>query len=239
MKYLLVFSLFILSFHFSAFGQEQPHDAVIDYNMLYKSVMDEYGFDQVLVNGIFFEDKYSKMVGHPFFLNDHLNIGTLIYKGKVYKSIGLKFDIYDHRLILYIQNNDLAVMIVPPADFISDFSFGGKYFSKYNIQGEPGFYQVVFDAEKLKCLYYWSKQLNETYYGGNNISYEFADSEKKIYLMLNDSIITCRNNRSFIEIFPEEIKARVRQYIEENHIKVTRSSDVEISEFLGYCNSLL
>ncbi len=66
MKSLFVLSLFVLSFHSTVCAQEQSHDAGIDYNMLYKSVVDEYGFDQVLVNGIFYEDKYWRKVGHQF-----------------------------------------------------------------------------------------------------------------------------------------------------------------------------
>lgn len=239
MKYLLVFLLFVLSFHVSVFAQEQSHDARADYNKLYKSVMDEYGFDQVLVNGIFYQDKYTRKVGHQFFLEDQLYKGTLIYRGKEYKEVEMKYDIFDQQLILFIKNNNSIAWIVPSNDFISAFSLGNKFFSKYNFQGEPKYYQVVYDKGKLKCLYYWFKQKNDSNTDSKSITCEFTDSKKKNYLSLNGSIITYRNNRSFFEIFPVEVKARVRQYLKYNHKKVIKSSDEEISELLAYCNSLL
>jgi hypothetical protein len=239
MKYLFVLSLFVLSFHPSAFAQEQSQYPRTDYNKLYKSVMDEYGFDQVLVNGILYKDKYQRKIGHQFLLEDQLYKGTLVYRGKVYKGVEMKYDIYDQQLILCVNNNNLIAWIVPPNDFISDFSLGDKFFSKYKFQGEPRFYQVVFDTEKLKCLYYWFKQRgdsNKLNYSGYN---EFTDSEKESYVILDGSLKNYKNNRSFTELFPNEIKARVREYIRSNHIKVAKSSDEKIKELLTYCNSFL
>jgi hypothetical protein len=239
MKYLFVLSLFLLSFHPCVFAQAQSHDVSKDYDKLYKAVMEEYGFDQVLVNGIFYQDKYRNKVGHPFFLEDQLYKGTLKYRGKEYKSIEMKFDIYDQQLVLYIQNNNSVVWIVPPNDFISAFNLGNKFFSKYNFQGEPRFYQVVFETEKLICLYYWFKQIHDTSNGGNSSSTDFTDSEKKNYLKIDGSFEKYKNNRSFTELFPKEIKSRVRQYLKTNHIKVTKSSDEKMTGLLTYCNSLL
>jgi hypothetical protein len=241
MKHLLVLSAFLLSFHASAEAQAQPRQDIIDYRKLYESVIDEYGFDQVLVNGVIFEDKYRKKVGHQFFLEDKLYSGTLIYRGKEYKRIEMKYDICNQQLILYIKHNYLTVGIVPSNDCISTFSLGDKIFSKYHFEGEPRFYQVVFDTDKLECLYYWSKQVQGTGNDGNTNYYhhEFTDSEKKSYLKLNGSFEKYTNNRSFTDLFPQEAKVMVRQYLKTNHFKVTKSSDEKIKELLTYCNYLL
>jgi len=239
MKYFSVLLLFVLSFQVSVFAQAQSHDVRNDYNKLYKSIIDEYGFDQLLVNGIFYEDEYHNKIGHQFFMEDKLYKGSLTFRGKEYKGIEMKYDIYNNQLILFVRNNTSVVWVVPPNDFISAFSLGDKFFSKYNFQGEPGFYQVVFDTEKLKCLYYWDKKMIESYDDIKYISYRFFESEKKCYLLLNGSSLIYRNNRSFMKILPEEIKARVRKYLKDNHIKVNKSSDEKISELLAYYNSLL
>lgn len=241
MKYLLVLSVFLLSFLTPAIAQSQSRQDIIDYRKLYESVIDEYGFDQVLVNGVIFEDKYWKKIGHQFFPEDKLYTGTLMYRGKEYKRIEMKYDICNQQLVLYIKHNYLTVGIVPSNDFISTFSLGDKIFSKYHFEGGPRFYQVVFDTEKLKCLYYWSKQV-EVIANSGNLNYyrhEFTDSEKKSYLKLNGSFEEYTNNRSFTDLFPQETKVMVRQYIKTNHIKVAKSSDEKITELLTYCNNLL
>jgi hypothetical protein len=241
MKYLSFLSLLVLSFHSSVLVQAQSPDDSTDYNKLYKSITDEYGFDQVLVNGIYYEDKYGKKRGHEFFQEDRLYTGNLSYRGKEYKGIEMKYDICNQQLILYLKYNDKTVTVVPPNDFISSFNLGDKIFTGYDFQGEPKFFQVVFDTKKLKCLYYWSKQIHKTSDGGNSTSYyyEFTDDEKKNYLKLNGLYETYINNRSFTELFPHEIKALVRAYIKTNHINVAKSNDENMTKLLTYCNSLL
>jgi hypothetical protein len=239
MKYLLVFSLFILFISPTLFAQEQSHNAVPDFNKLDKSVIDEYGFDQVLDNGFLYIEKYIRKIGHQFFMKDQLYNGTLVYRGEVYKGIEMKYDIYDQLLVLSINNNNSLEWIVPHNDFISSFSLGDKFFSKYNFGGMTRFYQVVNDMGKVKCLYYWFKQRSDS----ENINYlgfsEFTESEKENYLLLDGSLKKYKNNRSFTKLFPNEIKTRLREYIRNNHINVTKSGDEKIKELLTFCNSLL
>ncbi len=239
MKYLLVFSLFVLFSSLSLFAQEQSRDARTDYKKLYKSFIDEYGFDQVLDNGFLYEDKYWRKIGHQFLLQDQFYNGTLVYRGDVYKGVEMKYDIYDQQLVLSIKNYNSIEQIVPLNDFISAFSLGDKFFSKFNFLGEPRFYQLVFDTEKVKCLYYWFKKKSDS----NRINFlgfnEFTESEKENYLILDGSLKKYKNNRSFTELFPNKIKARVKEYIRNNHINVAKNGDEKIKKLLTYCNALL
>jgi len=191
-----------------------------------------------LVNGIIYEDRYIRKVGHQFFLEDQFYNGTLEYRGKIYKGLEMKYDIYDQQLILYVNHNSSTTWFVPSNDFITSYCLGGKFFSKYNFQGEPEFYQVVFDTEKLKCLYYWFKERhdsNKLNYSGYN---EFTESKKKNYLMLNGSLRQYKNNSSFTKLFPDEMRDRVKDFIKINHINVDQCSDEKTIELLTYCNSL-
>jgi hypothetical protein len=239
MKFLLASLLLAIMFQLPVVAQEQSNETRTDYNKLYKSIIDEYGFDQVLVNGILYEDNYRKKIGHQFLLNDQFNIGSLVYREKQYKGVEMKYDIYDQQLILSVINNNSIVWFVPQNDFISAFSLGDKFFSKYNFQNEPRFYQVVFETEKLKCLYYWFKEKHDSnksnYFGYN----EFTESEKEKFLTLDGSFKKYKNNRSFTELFPVEIRTLVKEYLKNDHINVARSSDEKIKELLSYCNSLL
>lgn len=236
MKYLLVLNLLFLSFCLNVFPQVEAYIVRTDYEKLYKSVIEEYGFDQVMVNGINYEDRYSRKIGHQFLMEDQFYRGDLTFRGTEYKGIEMKYDIYDRQIIVNVQNNNAQVCFIPPNDFISAFSIGGMVFSKYDFQGKPGFFQVVFDSEKLKCLYLWYKvKLDSNRKPGYS---EFPRSEKKKYLVLNGTFMTFRNKRSFSERFPEKVRAQVNKYIKVNHINVNRSSDEKMSQLLSYCASL-
>ena len=240
MKTILISSLCLLNLCLSSYAQEHAPDAKADYwNELYKSVVNEYGFDQVLVNGICYEDEYLGSVGHPFLFEDQFYKGTLIYREREYLGLDIKYDIYKQQVILYIRQNNSIAWIIPPNDFISAFSLGDKLFVKHTFEGVPGFYQVIFDTEELKCLYYWSKLRYDSDHKRYYNSYRFTDSEKKTYLIVDDVLKKYNDNRSFVRLFPQESQVRIKQYIKNNKIKVAKSSDVEIEKLVTYCKTLL
>lgn len=240
MKNLLIFSLYLLNLCLSAYAQEYAPDAGADFpNELYKSVDNEYGIDQVLVNGICYEDEYLGSVGHPFLFENQFYKGTLTYREREYHGLDIKYDIYKHQLILYIKQNNSIVWIIPPNDFILAFSLGDKLFVKHTFDGVPGFYQLIFDTKKLKCLYYWSKSRYDSDHKRDYNSYSFTDSQRKTYLVVDDVLKKYGDNRSFVRLFPQESRVQIKQYIKNNKIKVAKSSDVEMKKFITFCKTLL
>jgi hypothetical protein len=239
MKNIMFSSLCLLKLCLSSYAQDLAPDANADHwNELYKSVVNAYGFDQVLVNGICYEDEYIGTVGHPFLFEDRFYKGRLIYRGKEYRGVDLKYDIYKQQVILFTKQNNSIAWFIPPNEFISSFSLGDKLFVKYTFHKLPGFYQVIFDNQQLKCLYYWSKLRYDSYQKRYN-SYGFTDSEKKTYLMVGDVVKKYGDNRSFIRLFPQGIQIRIKQYIKNNKISVAKSSDAEMEKLVTYCRSLL
>lgn len=239
MKYLLITYLLVFQVHNSVYAQEQSSYIKADFNEIYTSVLDEYGFDQILVNGVFYEDRYHEEIGHPFLIESEFSKGTLVFREKEYKSVEINYDIYEQQLVLYITHHNSIAWIIPPHDFISSFSIGDKLFVKYAFQNDPQFYQVIFDSEKLRCLYYWYKLRSDSDHKRNYNSYEFSDSKKKSYLLLNDEYMRYRDNRSFANLFPREIKSEIRKHIKAKGIKVAKSNDGEMLELIRYCNSML
>jgi hypothetical protein len=239
MKNILISFLCLLNLCLSSYAQEHAPNAKTDYwKELYKSVVNEYGLDQVLVNGICYEDEYLGKIGHPFLFEDQLYKGILIYREKKYQGLDIKYDIYKQQVILYIRQNNSSAWIIPPNDFISAFSLGDKLFVKHAYQGVSRFYQVVFDTEELKCLYYWSKlRFNSDHKRYYNSS-RFTDSERKTYLIVGDVVKKYSDNRSFVKLFPQACQVRIKQYIKNNKIKVVKSSDAEMAELLTYCKTL-
>lgn len=236
----MISSLFLLNPCLSSFAQGQSPDATDgNWNELYKAVVNEYGFDQVLANGIHYEDDSRGKTGHPFLFEDQLYKGTLMFRGREYQGVDIKYDIYKQQVVLCIMQNNSFAWIIPPNDFISAFSLGDKLFVKHTFQGVSGFYQVVVDTEGLKCFYYWSKSRFGSDHLGDYYSYRFTDSDKKTYLFMDDVLKKYSDNRSFVSLFPQESQVRIKQYIKNNKIKVAKSSDAEIEKLITYCRTLL
>jgi hypothetical protein len=237
MRYLLILILLFHSFCQNVFAQATSDNVGTDYEKLYKTVTDEYGFDQVLVNGLNYKERYARKIGHQFIMENQFYRGDLTFKGIEYKGIEMKYDIYDRQVLINVKSNNTQVCFIPPNDFISAFRISNMLFAKFEFQGEPGFFQVVFDSQNLKCLYSWYKVRLDS---GSKPGYsEFTRSEKRKYLVMNGSFMTFRNKRSFIERFPGEVRPQLNKYIKINHIKINKSSDTDMSQLLAYCVSLL
>lgn len=222
-------------------AQTQPDRGQADFDQLYEFILDKYGFDQVLVNGVVYADKYWKKQGHQFLGEDRPYTGNLFFRGKEYKGLEMKYDICNQQLIVFLRTSSIQQGIIPPDDFISAFTLEGRSFSKMEFQGEPRYYQVVFDSDNLKCLYHWSKETMETA-GSENYKYfhyEFSDDKKKSFLNINGSFGPYKRNSSFIDLFPEDIRPGIRHFMKENRIKVTRCNDEGMIELMTYCSTLL
>ena len=239
MKQLLPILFISLWSSYSGFSQVQTNSAGYEYAELYQSILDEYGFDQSLVNGVIYKDEYWNRIGHQFLLEDQIYSGNLVFRGVEYKNLNLKYDIYSQQIVVNISHNNSTIGFIPPNDFISFFSINEIPFLKSDFQGKPKFYQVLFNSAKLSCFYYWYKVLDETGRIGDRISYKFSESRRKNFLKFDDSFERYTNNKSFIKLFPSKIKPDIKQYIKTNHIKVNKSNIDEVKELLEYCNSLL
>jgi hypothetical protein len=236
--YLIIYSLFLLNTCIHSYAQESSYIINSTYwNELYKSVENKYGFDQVLVNGACYEDKYQGKANHPFLSDNQLQKGTLVFRQREYPGVFIKYDIYKQQVILYIRYNNSIAWVIPPNDFISSFNLGDKSFVKYNYEGKPRFYQVVFDSEELKCLYYWSK-LRDDHETDNNTS-GFSDAKRKNYLIMNHALYRYTNNRSFVGLFPQRSQILIKRYLKENKIKTAKGDDTEIRNMLSYCKAFI
>jgi hypothetical protein len=236
---LVISSLFLLNLCLSSYSQEPAPIAKTGcWNELYKSVADAYGFDQALATGMCYEDDYQGKVGHPFLFEDQFYKGTLKFRGRAYQGVEIKYDIYKQQVILYIMQNSSVAWIIPPNEFISSFSLNDKWFEKFTFHEGSGFYQVVFDTPEMKCLYHWSKLRYDSDHKKDFNSSRFTESERKTYLLVDNDLKKYSDNKSFVRLFPQKNRQQIKQYMKNNKIKVSRSSESEIVKLLTFCRTL-
>lgn len=210
------------------------------YSELYNYIQTEYKSDQVLVNGLYYDNYYRNAIGHPFLFEDVFYKGTLVCQNKLYKDLDMKYDVYEQKLLIRYILNDRNIRFIPPDEFISEFSFNEMHFKKYSFPGTvPEFYQVIADYDNLKCLCYWYKRRTESSHTRAFSSYRFYDSEKNCYLVLNDKLLKFRNNLSFINHFPKEKRYEIRKYLKSEKIKVLKSNDDTLRKLIDYCHKCL
>lgn len=119
----------------SSFGQSMASDSENSFVQIRAIAESEYGVDQQLVNGVYFEDVYRGANGHPYFPEDRFHEGSLVYKSKYYKGVSIKYDIYSQQLLLsYLKgnnlgNNGLSQQIISELEKNKDLSETDKAYS--------------------------------------------------------------------------------------------------------------
>ena len=230
LKYVILY--FSLSFYIFCYA---GNDKKL-YEEIYNESQNIYGIDQELINGVFYENKYYKAIGHPFLLKDEFFPGEINLRGKLYKDIELKYDIFEQHIIINYSYDYKKLWVVLPDEFISEFSFKGMSFKKFEFPGHfPTFYQVIGNSDELQCLYHWSKKRNDSDHLRVYFSYEFTDEGRASYLLLDGQLLKYYNNLSFIKKFPKAMQNQVRKYIKSHDIKVSKSKDKLISDLIDYC----
>ena len=236
----VLFLTYLLLFRFSFSGYSQKSEAGISvsYDELYQSVQKKFGVDQELTNGIFYEDQFREAIGHPFLFDNDFHNGYLIFRNKKYDYVKIKYDIYEQHLVLYYAFFGSYVWIIPPNEFVSEFSIDGRVFRRFSFEGKNAAYnQVIYDCDKLKCIYSWSKKRYDSAHKGMFNSYKFTDSRLKAFLFQENTWFEFHNNRSFIRLFPAESRIRIKKYIKQNKIKVTQN-DATMQKLLNFCLEL-
>jgi hypothetical protein len=168
MKYLF----FILLIPFSLYSQDKNSLTKDHYQKLFEQIQNQYGPDQTLLNGIFYQYSYRNAKGHPFFYENRFYHGNLVFKNILYKNLELKFDIFNQQLILNYIFNVNQTQLILPTEFISSFNIEGKQFKTVHLK-EMGIaiYQVLGLNDSIQCLYQWSKLLDfKTYWTFSDIN---------------------------------------------------------------------
>ncbi len=234
----ICFILFVINT--SGYTQEWPPYIKNPYAELYNFIQTEYKSDQVLVNGLYYDNYYRNAIGHPFLFEDVFYKGTVVYQNIQYKDLDMKYDIYGQELLLSYVLDDRNIRFIPLNEFISEFSLNEMYFKKYSFPGmAPGFYQVIADYGDIKCLYYWFKKRTESSHFRVITSYQFYKSEKTRYLVLDNKLLKYRNKFSFIRLFPQEKRYDIRKFLKSENIKISKSDDDSIRKLINYCHKCL
>lgn len=210
------------------------------FKQIYSAAEAEYGIDLELVNGVHYERFYLPVLGHPYFLADSFMIGNVVYRGKQYSGLLLKYDIYNQELLVNYTLNDIEIPFYLPEEFISEFNIENRKFVKCSMAGEDRerIYQVLGEDFPVKIFYTWEKFRTRSYHLGSP-SYEFSEGIKSSFLLISKRLVTYYSNRTFIRNFPKDYQRPIKTFIHENKIKVKYSRDSEIDSLIRYCNYIL
>ena len=211
-----------------------------DYLKIYEATERTLENDPLLQNGIYYAYPYYSALGHPFFGDGEFEPGAVIFRGKRYEEVNINYDLFNQQIILSRKKDEILQMNLLASEFISGFSFKGKNFIKASFPGESSaFFQVISQTKNIACHYSWNKERREVLDSGNQRIYSFSKQKSKHYLFLDSKLSQYKNNRSFVQLLPDEAKEEIKSYLKENKVLVKEADDQVMLMLIEYCNTIL
>jgi hypothetical protein len=231
--------IFLLSIANNIVNAQEDSAQHLLFSHLYSAAEKEYGIHQGLINGYLFEEENQNASGHPYLLNYYSNEGSVIYRGKQYTNLLLRYNVYDQRVLLIYPYNDVEYKLHLQKEFINGFTIENKTFIKraFGDSKEAKFYQVIGADSPIKLLYFWQKGLINVY-ANNSDNRMFSPVQKVTYILSNNELVSFKGNGSFTSKFPSKSKPAIKKYLRKNNTKVKHASDYEMELLIEFINTL-
>ncbi len=231
--HLIVYPLLLSLIYQYTFAQYPDDQVAGQLNTLFDEM---YGLDQKLIRGAQYYDKYPGSQGNEFLGSDDFARGRLVINGVEYNHVDIRYDIYNQQVNLQFRNHSSAVnAVVLNNDNIEEFELNGMVFRKYFFpETGTSFFQIIAEG-RITCLSFWYKNLSHR--TSVDYVYEFSDSRKKSFLLIDTILYKYSWKQTFIKLFPENMPG-LRKYINQNNIRLRKASDSTMKKLIEYCDSL-
>lgn len=229
--------VFLITVH--ALHAQSDNKQQILYNQIYAAAEHESGMHQELINGQLYEAKNTNVIGDPYFLNYYSNDRSIVYRGKQFENLKLRYDIFDQEILLIYLFNNTEYKLYLQKELITNFTFENKVFINraYGASGDTRYYQVIGEDFKIQVLYYWTKGVANVNFNNPDIK-QFTEKQKETYLLIDNERIGFKRNRSFAGRFSPAHKKAIKKYLRQHKIKVNIATDNEMEQLVEYIHKL-
>ncbi|HLK28452.1 MAG TPA: hypothetical protein VKT28_07715 [Puia sp.] len=192
-----------------------------------------------LYNGIeYVPYPYNIEEGQPFFYADSTGIGNIIYNDVLYEKIPFKFDLVQNAI--FISDHFLAPPVQLRNELIGRFNLFGHTFIrvvKDTALKSPlntGFYDLLYEG-KISVLKKETKDIQENLNSGTITRY--VESATSYYLKKNGEYFSVNNKSSLLNVLKDK-KKEMRQFMNQNKIKIKKDKDVELPKLAAHYDEL-
>ncbi|MCK4751565.1 MAG: hypothetical protein KAT15_31120 [Bacteroidales bacterium] len=231
---MMVSLVFLLQLQFCPLHAQDT--SAISFPEIRDYIEELYGPSADLINGEKYHYPYSYSKGDPFLNLPGNHDASIQIKGKVYEKQEIKYDIYNHLVVLEInEKNGVSGSIVLRNEWLDQLILGGFQFKKFPDEfGVERFGQVIFEG-KTTCFYFWKKRYMLDIMVGEN-HYSFSDPIRQPFIMVNGHAYPYTGMRSFLKCFSRQDQLNIRTYLKENRIRFRKATDQEMQSLMEYIN---
>ncbi|MCK5137239.1 MAG: hypothetical protein KAR19_15755 [Bacteroidales bacterium] len=235
---LAVFTAILCCFinNLTLWGQNAVADPMKEYAKL---VVQTYGQDQELVNGMQYYNRHSLSIGNPYLLEGRVRQGSVTIRGESYQDVWLRYDIHSQQVEVEYQTiNGADNQVILVSDRLDKFTIGELFFRKMTIdKGREQIFQVI-DAGRLVFYISWEKRLVPVS-GNSRFIEEFTSAKRSYQLEMDGAVHFFKNKKRFIKLFPEIIQKDVKKLFRKYNIHFRTASPAQLERFMQAVSGLL
>ena len=198
------------------------------------------GRNSMIYTGGVYYDSQRGIKGHPFFMNDNWEIGTIVYEGQQYDSIEIKYDIL--RDLLLVKNVDKRGFIQPMQLYslkVEEFNVMGHHFMNIGEDTlsnfKTGFYDVLANGDKAKVLAKRRKKINETQSIGK-LEKEYVINDIR-YIKSGQEYYMVKGKNAILKVLSDR-KNEINAFIRKNKARFKNDHERQLIEVVEYYNSI-
>jgi hypothetical protein len=198
-----------------------------------------YGYDPLLYNGMaYYFYPLPGTKGTQYLFDTFDTQGSVIVRGTQYTNLSLNLDVYNQKLVLKYNNSvgSPSLLEISTA-WLQNFNIHGCTFEVVSTGDTTKEIFQVFGKGPSKVMYFQNKKFRADNLTALTDQF-FSAVEKSRYVFTGNERKRYRNNRSFVKAFAPEQHDLIWKYIRKHKLTVQRSSDLEITELINYCNTL-
>lgn len=198
------------------------------------------GRNSFLYTGRVYNNKYSSVQGHQFFMDDYWEEGVIWYKGQQFDSINLMYEIFNDEVLVesFTTRGALAPLKLHAPD-VSSFRLFGHTFvrlqpdSSQNIR--VGYYDVLFDGNSVQLYAKRSKEMVKSN-DVNTVAESFIQKDK-YYLLKGDRYYQVKKKGSVLKVL-EDQKRELKKFVKTNMLSFSIDRERTLIEVARFYESL-
>ena len=223
----------------SLFAQNENNLSDFTKEVLIQYTEKIYGPDDLLINGVKYQPKNSKVNGNPDFEWDNSKQTKLFIKGQVYLNIDLRYDISLDQLILKkVLANGYERHIILNASLIDSFCLGNFFFINVPEQKDNSvkfaYYEKINAGKDLLLKKY--KKIIINIYDDVNPNGKLSSQKYTYYIYNHNGLTKVSSKKAFLNFYRRNRK-EIGKFMRENGIVYKNANNEELIKLMNFCHA--
>lgn len=202
------------------------HTAVAKF---YSSIVNE---DQQLYNGPEYIWSYPKSTGHPFYIEDGFQEGTIQYDGVRYYGVPVQYELVKE-VVVVKGANDARIELA--SEKVTEFSVGKGFFKRIaHPDLTSSFYQQLYDSKGIEILAQRKKVFKRS---GKAEDLDVFREEDSYYVGKENRYYKIDDAADLYKLFGDKEKS-LKNFAKSRKLAFRKDPQTFILEIVGYYNSI-